>query len=495
MKPLFDFSVPSRQSYAAIPLIIYKIYKNWVKILLPILFATIFSAGYTTKIIFGLLLLVGVVYGSASFFRYTFQILGEELIIKKGVFKRSKMLISFDRIQSINFKQSVLHQALSVVELEIDTAGSKGSEFELYALSYEKAESLRTIILANKRIDLLAEKEEENTTKKALEGTHLFQLSFWDLLKVGLTQNHLKSALLPVALLFWIQNALRDVDINLEELVEKNIDTNQIINSSLLIIGGFIIVYAILSVLISLIGSIIKYFELRFIRLSDGFKVSYGLLTKKQITIKDNKVQLFFWKDNLLQKIPKIHSLQIKQASSSSVKQKGSSIQLAGLSQNHITTALQGYFKETNYQIDSFLRISEWLLIRQLLILSIMLILGIVALYYLPYEKFIIAGLVLIPFLMLRAYLFQKKKKLGINEEVIHIKGGHFADEHLLFQIYKVQGVALKQSPFQRRKKLASIVFYTAAGTQRMPYLDFAQATKIRDYVLMIIETDKRDWM
>ncbi len=495
MKQIYDFSMPSRQSYAAIPLIIYKLYKTWFKILLPFLVATIFSAGITTKIIFGILLLIGVVFGIVSFFRYTFQVVAEELIIKKGVFKRSKMVIPFERIQSINFKQSIIHQALSVVELEIDTAGSKGSEFELYALSNKKAESLRSTILASKRIDLLPKEEVEIKTSIRHIGEVLFQLSFVDLLKVGLTQNHLKSALLPVALLFWLQNTLQDVDINLEEIIDKNIDTDQIINSSLLILGGFIIVYAIFSILISLIRSIIKYFELKFIRITDGFKVSYGLFTKREITIKDSKIQLFHWRDNLLRKIPKIHSMEIKQASSTTVKQKGSSIHLAGLSQNHINVTLQTYFKDDPYQVKEFISPSEWLLIRQLVILSLLLVAAITALFYFPNEKIIIAGILLIPFLMIRAYLFQQKKKIGMNEEVIHIKGGHFANDHLLFQTYKIQGVAIKQSPFQHRKKLASIIFYTAAGIKRMPYLDLAQAKSIRDYVLMVIETDKRDWM
>ena len=46
--------------------------------------------------------------------------------------------VPFDRIQSVDFKRNIVHQFLNVVSVQVDTAGSKGSELELDAIEQEK---------------------------------------------------------------------------------------------------------------------------------------------------------------------------------------------------------------------------------------------------------------------------------------------------------------------------------------------------------------------
>jgi len=62
-------------------------------------------------------------------------------------------------------------------------------------------------------------------------------------------------------------------------------------------------------------------------------------------------------------------------------------------------------------------------------------------------------------------------------------------------QIHKIQGIKVKQSPFQRRKGLASIILFTAAGNLDIPYISIEQAHHLRDIVLYRVETDRRAWM
>jgi len=489
-----EFSQPTRQSNSAILIIIFNLYKNWIKRLFPILIGVVFGTGKTwlVLLVLGLFILLVAIFGIIYFYKYTFHIADNELVINKGVFKRSKINIPFERIQSINFKQTILHQLLSVVELEIDTAGSAKTEFDLQAITTEKADALRQVILASKP-------EHDNTHSDAPpivpEQIKLFQLSFWELVKVGLTQNHFKSGLIPFALYFWLRDLLHSGGIELDDFASEYADPERIYNLGLLIIGILLFLYAFAAIIISLIMSIIRYFDLSLYRQEDGFRVTYGLFTKRQITIKDTKIQIFKWSDNLLRKIPGIFNMQIKQAASASVKQKTSSIHLAGVPKEHITQFLDAYFQDKVYKTSEYIPISSWWLIRRIAIITFFVGLTIVAILNFPYHPaFFVISFVLF-FLYVLSYLFFRKKRLGLNDEVIHIKSGHFGDRHEIIQTHKLQGIQLNQSPFQRRKGLASLVFFTAAGNLNMPYIPLNSALKIRDIVLQIIETDHRDWM
>ncbi|HHB78475.1 MAG TPA: hypothetical protein ENK85_04505 [Saprospiraceae bacterium] len=495
MKPNDDFSQAARQSNAAIIIIIFNLYRNWIKRLLPILLALFVSSGKATLLVttFGIFIVLVALFGIIYFFKYTYYIADNELIIEKGVFKRSKMVIPFERIQSINFKQAILHQIFSVVELEIDTAGSSKIEFDLRAISKQKAEALRQIIL-NSKPEKSSLPLEETTSPPAPTPKILFKLSFGDLMKVGLTENHLRSGLVPIAMYFWLRDLLRNGGINLDDLATKYADPEKLYQLGLIILGILFLGYALIAILISMIRSVLRFFDLTFYRTEEGFMVTYGLFTKRQISIQDPKIQIFKWQDNLLRKIPKIFNMQIKQAASAEVKKKTSSIHLAGLSERHIHQFLDAYY-DKDYAIDDFIGISKWWFIRRLVIYTVLVIGSLILYQYFPeHPAFGISAFFFVT-LILTSYLYFRKKKFGVNDEVIHIKGGRFGDSHQLIQLFKIQGVSLKQSPFQRRKDLAGIVIFTAAGNINLPYLAYDVAEKLRDYILQIVETDGRAWM
>ena len=62
----------------------------------------------------------------------------------------------------------------------------------------------------------------------------------------------------------------------------------------------------------------------------------------------------------------------------------------------------------------------------------------------------------------------------------------------LLFR--KVQRVTVSQSRYQRRKNLANVRVYMASGSVRIPYIDYATATQLRDYILYKVESSQLNW-
>ena len=126
--------------------------------------------------------------------------------------------VPFDRIQSVDFKRNIVHQFLNVVSVQVDTAGSKGSELELDAIEQERAEELREIVLAYKRAKIIsapAEGEFPPDLPPVKEVPELIlSLSPKDLIKVGISENHLRTAAIIFAFFLSLADDQRKIAFN-----------------------------------------------------------------------------------------------------------------------------------------------------------------------------------------------------------------------------------------------------------------------------------------
>ena len=59
----------------------------------------------------------------------------------------------------------------------------------------------------------------------------------------------------------------------------------------------------------------------------------------------------------------------------------------------------------------------------------------------------------------------------------------------------KVQRVTVSQSPFQRRRGLATLRLHLAGGAVRIPFVPREDADRLADYILYCAESDQRAWL
>ena len=163
---------PQRQSPLAIAFILVKFLRQAVRRFWPLVLILFFNRKDDDYMVWMLSALVVISFGQLilsliSYYKYYFHIKDGELIIEKGVLQKTKLNIPLDRIQTINFQQNILHQFLSVVSVQVDTAGSAKSELNIDALSREKAEELRNYILQKKQ-ELIESKGEVERNRRSL---------------------------------------------------------------------------------------------------------------------------------------------------------------------------------------------------------------------------------------------------------------------------------------------------------------------------------------
>ena len=193
---------PQRQSPKAVILILLKYIRIIVRQMWPILLIVLINPTSGKGIIITIIALgiafISLIYSLVAYTRYYFFIQNNELCVRSGVFRKIVLNVPFDRIQSVDFKRNLVHQFLNVVSVQVDTAGSKGSELELDAIELERAEELREIVLAYKRerhVTTIDHADPIPPIPVVQEAPELIlSLSPKDLIKIGISENHLRTA-------------------------------------------------------------------------------------------------------------------------------------------------------------------------------------------------------------------------------------------------------------------------------------------------------------
>lgn len=494
----FDFTKPNRQSYAAIVFLAYNFFKVLIRQLWPVLIAILVGRENIKNILIWSIAAISIlvfVFAVISFFRYYFYIDQDELIVVKGVFKRSRTNIPFQRIQTINIEQSILHQILQVAKLEVDTAGSKGTEFSFSALEMAKAEALRNIVLDRKAMTRAVLPSQTIEKEPLIRQTRerILHLSFSELIRIGTTQNHLRSLLIILAFFLTLYNQVEDFGVETGEVVDQ-------INQEMIYFGKIaIIVMSVMSIIVSflfsIIRTIIRYYDFTLSRTADGFNIVSGLFTKKQISAKDHKIQYISWSDNPLKRILGIYDVHLKQASSSEVRDTRS-ISIPGCNIENINRIKSYYIssdhwiKLKNFKISGKIILFRWLyfgLLPALLLMAVLLLTNQLSYVFIP---------TIWPFVTYLAYRVNHKKwNFALNDEMIFIQHGIFGNYFKALRLYKIQSIALRQSIYQRKHRLANVVIYTASGQISIPFVDLELAMDLCDFVLYKIQTDRRKWM
>jgi len=451
---------------------------------------------YITNIIIALTVF-STISSIIAYFKFYYYIKDDEFIIEKGLFQKVKINLPFDRIQTINFEQGPIHQLFNVVRLEVDSAGSVQNEIAIQAISRADAEYIRSYILAEKAKIAPSETiAEEGTLREEEASQLLMHHKPVDLLKIGVSQNHLRGLGIIFGFFFWVFQSLEDYLPDLKQ-GENPIDylrEDLGLNFEASIWIALFIILLLFSIGISLFSTVFRYFDLRFLKTAKGFKVVSGLMTKRERSANLNKIQLIRWGDSLLKRIFGIFRLHLFQASSAALS-SNKAISVPGCYQSQIDTVRQTYFPDEHKHAYETHGISSLIIGRRVLYIGILPLVLLLPTLYQPDSYRYLLLLLWLPFVYFTSVRFHKNWKVRINAEGIQTESGIIGRNYTLLQWYKVQSVTIRQSLYQQRRSVADVYFFTAAGSVRVPYFPLDKAIAIKNYVLYKVETDERDWM
>lgn len=495
------FQQPQRQSPKAIVLILLKYIRIVVRQIWPILLIVLINpkSDKGLMIIFLVLAvtLLSLLYSILAYTRYYFFIENHELCVRSGVFRKTVLNVPFDRIQSIDFKRNIVHQFLNVVSVQVDTAGSKGSELELDAIDHDRAVALREIVLAYKRERHVSLPDQEGMPAsmppiKAVPEL-ILSLSSRDLIKVGISENHLRTA----AIIFVFFLSLAD---DLDKIVgwdvygqlenTKNAMSLAGILATLVAIPFFIGI----SFTFTLVRTVLKYYDLKFWREGQSFKVVSGLFTRNEKTIQKPKIQFIRWVTSPLKRMFGIYQMNIYQATNIE-QQTDKSLVIPGCYLQQVNSTLDMIVPEFRQAVFTSHKMDVSIVYRMVFLFGFLpaLFFGILAWYNEGVTQWMLV--LIFPLAIYMGYLYQKKRRLKIHPDYILSEGGIFGHTYKLVEIYKIQSVTVECSPFQRWRGLTSLHIFTAGGEITFPFLDVRIANQARDFILYRVERDHHSWM
>jgi putative membrane protein len=498
MNELPDFSIPQRQSLLGI--IVYLIRNG--RSILSLLFVT-FAFGMENPLVFmwfiiGIIVLtifIGYI-SYRQFQNFTFQIKDQELIIHKGVFVKERKTIPLSRIQSVQIEQNIIQQVLGVVGLKIDSAGSSEKELEIPALSADFAESFRSILKKKEyQEDLLPTASIPDEESKTL----VF-LSPRDLLKVGLTENHIRNGILAVLVVYGYASQYFNY---LEEYLEDSMGEyitripSELIRASLVIFLVGIGVFILVSVLVSLGQTILKFYNYQARIIGEVVEIKSGLLKKNEYRIPVHKIQFLKWESNPLRKILGFTTSKIYQVESSK-KQQGKRIEIPAcypvqtlaLEELVYGRSLPTSMDEAEYiqgDVLSYTRFYTVVLGIPVVGLMVFLFIFFPAAWYLPSLS--------LPIIAFLSYKYGQSIRMIFYPDILIIHKGWIFPTRTAISYYKCQAVKISDNMFLRTQHLTHLTFHTASGSVKVRYIPQSHSSQARDYILYCVQRFKGRWM
>lgn len=498
---------PRRQSPVAIFMILYTFFRRFISVAWYAIIPMVVGGGLKNTIAKISFSVVGLIIAAVilaisllSYFRYYYSIDETSFNIQKGVFGRKKINLPFERIQNINFEQNLVHQIFGVVSLQIDTAGSSGNEIKVDALPKKEAEAIRDYILEQKReISALSGEIEETeaateTEIAAIERKPdelILSLNIMDLMKVGVSQNHIKTALIILTFGYSFMDDVEDLfKINVVDMAVENVD---FIGNTFI---ATILFFLFVSFMITLVRTVLKNFNLRFFKSHEGFKVTSGLFTRQEIALRKEKIQIIQWTNNPIRKLFKIFTLDIKQAVAGVVMNRKQKAEIPGCYQNQVDQVLNSCFPDLKEDRFKEHRIEFAFVIRRFLFIGLIPpVIFLVSYYFTLQIQLLVIGIAFPFVVFMLLWVYHKKYRIYIGEDYIKIKKGIFGTSNVVFPYYKVQAVEIMQTIYQRKKGLGNLGIHTANGTISVPYFEITKARALKNYILYKVEKNNQAWM
>lgn len=497
----FDFKVPQQQHVLAVVVYFFKNLRNLINGLLPLIaFAAIKPGSFyilAGAIILGVIL--NCVFAWLQHKNFSFYVDNRELIINKGVFVKDRIAIPLERVQTVQLHQNIIQKALNLFAVKVDTAGSKAEELEIPALETHKARAFQEMLRKEKAkiISDVPDVDQGIISEENGEEDHvidLVKLDILKLLKVGVTENHIRRGLLVLAIIFGYASQYQSIfDNYVEPWFEENYAKIASFSITVVLVG--IIVFLILSTVLSLIITILKHYNFKAILKHGLIDIEEGLLKRNEYRIPLNKVQFLEWRSNPLRKIWDIETVRIFQSQSAEQKRK-QSIEIPACEKRETRIILKEVFEEDPEAVYNSIETHKFTYtLFHFYILGIPLLLFTSVVWYFDYYSSIPILLLLFISMILVAYKNGQKMKVESNGELLSIRKGWIFPVRIVIPIYKIQALQKNQSIFLLRKNLAHLNVITASGDRTIRFLNSREVDKLYDYILAKVEMHKGPWM
>lgn len=427
------------------------------------------------------------------YFRYS--ITDSSILIRDGIFNKRQLDLAFNRIQAINTRQNILFRQLGLVTVTFDTAGSAATEGYLPAVGVDLVEALERRV---QREPVLPDERDRQNEPPAFR-RELLRLAATDMVLIGLSSSRvfLLFALLgPVA-----EYAQQRYGEQIEEAAVIQALTSLNINAG----NGFLLAFTVVAMLvlilfaISIAGSFVRYHGFTVTAGDQRIRSIGGLLTRHEHSIHRAKIQSVVIVQHAVLRLFRRFRFRVRQVASG---RAGSSrdfiVPICRAGQMQLLECEIFSDEMADLPVDPtapvYSQISPLYLRSRIALFGILPAIAATACLWPVAGASALLSLLWLVASSVYFWLAYRRFGLSILQNGFAFRSGLVGYRVTAWLQRKVQRLTVTQSPFQRRKKLATIRFHLAAGSVKVPFVDHALALRLQNYVLYRIESSGLAW-
>lgn len=480
-----DWSVPRRQSPAAVFIVIVKVLISVIKFAWPLLLLYIARSSSNKETNWGWVVIAisafAIVGALIELIFFRFSIVNEELIIKSGLFVKKTMVLPLEKIQAVHIERTWMHKIFNAAKVSFDSAGTEKMEIKISAIEFGKAESLKQFITGSRTP--VSEQSTDDT---------ILSLDTKDLLKLSISANHLEAFFILLTFGFSAFDNLEKITGETKGFWQWLVEFSQSRSGDILLIlaAGVLLV----SIIISVLRVVLLYLDFRISRSEKGFRIHTGMINVKEKLVPFRKIQFISWKANWLRHKMRMYLLNFHATGGDMMKNK-QQVKVPITKTEFIPRIVAYYHSLLPVHELNPLRVHPVYILRKILFAGFLPALILVAIGFIFLNYYALYILLIIPITALQSWLFQKKFRLWADAEALQVKKGVYGVEELILKWNNIQKATLLQSIYQRRKQLATMKIYTAGGIIVIPYITYPQAMQIMNYALYKVEKENPSWM
>ncbi len=415
--------------------------------------------------VWGIAALLALIGGIIKWRTFVYWFEDGELRIKYGLFVKKKRYIPFERIQSLNYNEGIFHRIFGLVKVQVETAGSKGGkpEVELTAIRKEAADVIE-LEMRRAKNEVVNQQHAEQTEviedSISISAPTIYHMSMHDLLVLATTSGGIGVVLSGLAA---IASQFSDI-IPYETVFHELADFVKV--------GAFLIAISVMLILIvawvvSVLITLINYYDYTVRIEEDKLIITKGLLEKKRITLPLNRIQAIRIVENPLRQLTGFATVVVESAGGNGEEGKDKKITLFPLiKKQDCMQTLEDLFPDMNWN-PSFTRPPKKArpFFYRIDFIWLVPIIGACSYFFYPYG---LLSLLLIPLTILLGVWQHKTAGYQIDGKQLALQYRVFSRITLIVEKKRIQSMGSTQSYFQKRKNVMSIkatVMSGASGT------------------------------
>ncbi len=429
-----------------------------------------------------ILSLPSIVVAAAQWLVFRYRLEADELIIDSGVVARRRRVIPIDRIQNVDLEQSPIERLARVAELRIETAsGGRETEAGLTVLALSDARELQAELLRRRAgargraAAGLAVDPEPPATER------LLRLSSFDLALAGATSNEAGLIAAGLATLLEIGMRFGALD-RLGARVDDAIAAGAGIGwmGAATVFALLALTFLVLGWLVSIVVSVVRFHGFTLARADDDLIREYGLLSRHHTTVPLERVQAVRVEETLLRRPLGLVSLKIETAGAGPQEQRG----VGGGAEAYVPIArkrdvgplLRQVFPDARFDDVRLQPVAPPSRRREFTRLSALALVIAAALGAAIGPELLLLAALVLPAWLLAAARYRARGWARAGGYVL-ARSGVLTRTTWVVPDRKIQTLHVRETPFQRRWALATLLVDTAASGRAASVVDLHRDT------------------